>query len=67
MPRTALRVVCGQGDTMEIFSFPAVFKKLDFPAEGLPIIATTADLLMQISIIESDGTVYAECFFRRLK
>jgi hypothetical protein len=37
-----LRVVCGIGETIETGSWQAVFKNVDFPAEGLPIITTSA-------------------------
>ena len=42
MPLIALRVVCGIGDTMLTSSWQAVFKKVDFPADGLPTIVTIA-------------------------
>jgi hypothetical protein len=38
----ALRVVCGTGETMLIFSPLAVFKKVDLPADGRPTIETSA-------------------------
>ena len=42
IPRIAFLVVCGIGETIETGSPLAVFKKVDFPADGRPIIATTA-------------------------
>ena len=42
IPRMEFRVVCGTGETIETFSPAAVFKNVDFPDEGLPIIVTIA-------------------------
>ena len=42
MPRMELRVVCGTGDTIDTFSPAAVFKNVDLPAEGRPMIVTIA-------------------------
>ena len=41
IPLIAFRVVCGIDETIETFSPEAVFKNVDFPAEGRPIIVTT--------------------------
>ena len=48
IPLTVLRVVCGTGETMETFPPQTVFKKVDFPAEGLPIMATVADFCFSV-------------------
>ena len=48
MPLIAFLVVCGIDETMLIFSPLAVFKKVDFPAEGLPIMETTPDFLLTV-------------------
>lgn len=42
IPLIAFLVVCGIGETILTFSWQAVFKKVDFPALGRPMIATTA-------------------------
>ena len=42
IPRIAFLVVCGIGLTIETGSPAAVFRNVDFPAEGLPIIVTRA-------------------------
>ncbi len=42
IPRIAFLVVCGTADTMLIFSPLAVLRNVDFPAEGLPIMLTSA-------------------------
>ena len=42
IPLIGFLVVCGIGETILTFSWQAVFKKVDFPALGRPMIATTA-------------------------
>ncbi len=47
MPRIALRVVCGVGDVMDTLDSHIVFTSVDFPADGLPIMATDAHFMVQ--------------------
>lgn len=42
IPRMALRVVCGTGETMDTGSPHAVLRNVDFPEDGRPTIVTTA-------------------------
>ena len=44
MPRIALRVVWGTELTIETFAPHSAFSNVDLPTEGLPTIATNADL-----------------------
>ena len=41
MPRIAFRVVCGTGETIEIFSPLRLLRKVDLPTEGRPIMVTS--------------------------
>jgi hypothetical protein len=53
MPRIAFLVVCGKGETMEIFSPLKVLRKVDFPTEGRPIIVTIPDFFFASLIVTS--------------
>ncbi len=44
MPRIAFRVVWGTELTIETFAPHSAFSSVDLPTEGLPMIATNADL-----------------------
>jgi hypothetical protein len=45
IPLILFRVVWGTGETIETFSPQILFKSVDFPAEGRPIIDTNADFI----------------------
>ena len=49
MPLIAFLVVCGIDDTMLIFSPLAVFKKVDLPADGRPMMDTIPALVATAS------------------
>src|SRR3990167_7692993 len=53
MPQMLSRVVSGVLETMQTFSFTRVFKSVDFPTLGLPIMATFPALNMKILYEES--------------
>ena len=43
-----LRVVCGTGETMETFAPHRALTRVDFPDDGRPTTATTADFTAQL-------------------
>ena len=40
-----MRVVCGVGDVIETFDSQIVFRRVDFPEEGRPIMAIEAHFM----------------------
>ena len=47
----ALRVVCGVGLVIETLDSHIVFRSVDFPEDGLPIMATDAHFITAIIMV----------------